>query len=116
MGFFNLRSGVAPKPLGAASAARPAAPVLRNVRRVVRREAAIWIALLSNVCHSARSEKHSAALSAAADLLGGEGPGAGLDLLPAVPDGNEVPRVANVLERIGLEHEEVGPLALLERA
>src|SRR5690349_13942300 len=96
MGFLSFRSGVAPKPRGAARAARPAAPVLRNVRRVVRREAAM-------ACPPRR-------------LLGGDGPGARLDLLSGVPDGNELAGVADVLERIRVEHEQVGALARLDRA
>src|SRR5207302_5363891 len=69
MGFFSLRSGVAPKPRGAANAARPAAPVLRNVRRVVRREAAMACPPVGLVPLRPSSQKHSAALSAAAAYL-----------------------------------------------
>src|SRR5262245_22288780 len=116
MGFFSLRSGVAPKPRGAASAASPAAPVLRKVRRVVRRDAAMSMPP-SYCCHCVPTQEHSAALSAATEkLLGGDGPDARLDLLAAVPDGNELAGVADVVERVGLEDEEVGLLPRLERA
>src|SRR4051812_22116076 len=96
MGFFSFKSGVRPKPRGAASAARPTAPAFRKVRRVVRREAAMG-------CPPRR-------------LLGGDSPGARLDLLASVPDRNELPGVADVLERIGVEDQEVSLLALFERA
>src|SRR5216683_7876769 len=38
-----------------------------------------------------------------------------LDLAPAVPDGDELPGVADVVQRVGGQDEKVGALALLQR-
>src|SRR5215470_16528368 len=116
IGFFNFRSGVAPKPRGAASAASPAAPVLRNVRRVVRRDAAMSVPPSRMLPLRPESRAQRRPIGGDWELFGCDRPATRLDLLAAVPDGNELARVLDVLERVRVEDEEVGLLARLDRA